>query len=352
MWLASCSKLVTTVAALQCVECGLFNLHSSADVDRLLPEWSTPQVLTGFKDGQAHFQPAKAKITLAHLLTHTSGLALEFFPEMIQWRASRGEQPSFMRDTIPSMADHPLLFEPGTGWAYGIGLDLAGLMVARANSCTLEEYCRKNVFSILGMHDTSYYPRTIRDYGERLMPMVARTAPDESLINGESPSAGVKRLPLDPVDEYGGAGLWGTAADFLKLLKSLLRDDEQLLKSESVAILFEPAISEASKTALNGFLSIEGFASFMIPGEPLVGTPEGGEWTHSVAGIIGLTNKDDGPKSPWAQWGGAPNLKWWIDPNRGSCGIFATQLSPAGERRHQVLVNVFQREMTRTYSKA
>jgi CubicO group peptidase (beta-lactamase class C family) len=351
MWLASCTKLVITVAALQGVERGLFDLHSAADVDRLLPEWSNSQIQTGFENGQPQLRPAKVRITLYHLLTHTNGTSLDFLPGMIEWKASQGEKLSYLTEPIISMARYPLLFEPGTGWSYGIGLDMAGLMVARASSCTLEDYLRKNVFSVLGMHDTSFYPRKLHDYNQRLMPMTSRVSPDEPLSDGWMANSPIPPMSLDPVDEFGGAGLWGTAEDYLKILKSLLRDDGKVLKPESVAMLFEPTITETSKVALNRLLSVEAIGCWAIPGEPLVGSPGSGEWSYGLAGLIGLTDKEGGLKAPWIQWGGAPNLRWWIDRRGGSCGIFATQLFPAGERKCEVLGNMFQREVTKRYGK-
>lgn len=350
MWLASCTKLVTTVAALQCVERGLFDLHSPADIERHLPEWSKPEVLVGFEDGQPQLQPAKEKITLAQLLTNSSGLGYDWAPPTSAWRSWRGENPLSMRCPIAQAFQTPFAAEPGTSFVYGPSLDLVGLMVARANSCTLEEYMRKNIFSVLCMDDTSFHPLTHNNLSERLMPMTARVAPDKPLVDGEDPNSPVKRLPLDPKDEFGGGGLFGTAEDFLKLLKSLLRDDGKLLKQESVALMFEPALSASSNAALKEVLSNPGFATIAIPGEPVVGTPGSGEWTHGTGGLLGLTDKEYGLKAPWLQWGGAPNLKWWLDRKGGTCGIFATQLSPPGEAKHQVLTNLFQQEMVRKFT--
>jgi CubicO group peptidase (beta-lactamase class C family) len=117
MWIASCSKLVTTIAALQCVERGLFTLDDPTAVDRLLPEWKDPEILTGFtEDGKPILQPAKEKITLRKLLTHTSGVAYDMMhPMLIQWRQSRGEKPLAVRTPVTEGYKHPLVFEPGFG---------------------------------------------------------------------------------------------------------------------------------------------------------------------------------------------------------------------------------------------
>lgn len=90
MWLASVTKLLTTVAALQCVEKGLFELDEP--ISRILPTWAHPDILTGFDDddggtGEPVFRRATRPVTLRHLLTHTSGMALEqAHPLLAKWR--------------------------------------------------------------------------------------------------------------------------------------------------------------------------------------------------------------------------------------------------------------------------
>lgn len=48
MWFASCTKLLTTVAAMQCVERGLLSLDG--DICEVLPEFKGVQILTGFDE--------------------------------------------------------------------------------------------------------------------------------------------------------------------------------------------------------------------------------------------------------------------------------------------------------------
>lgn len=348
MWLASCSKLVTAVSALQCIERGLFSLDDPADVSRLLPEWNNPEILAGWKDGKTDLQPAKEQITLRRLLTHTSGVGYDFLdPRLLQWRQSRGEGPLSMQAPITECFTTPLLFEPGTGFTYGAGLDLVGLMIARANNSTLEAYMRKNVFDILGMHDTSFYIQH-NDIGKRLMPMTTRGA-DGSLHDGYDPNASLQAL-VDPKDEYGGAGLFSTAEDYLKLLKSVLNDDGKLLRPESVEGLFTPCITPESKESLHQVLSIPFVANIMIPGEPHVGTPGAGDWSHAPGGIVSL-EKAKGVKGGTLRWGGAPNLTWWIDRAGGTCGFSATQLFPPGETKHAFVPIMFREEMAAMFGK-
>lgn len=73
----SSTKLVTSIAALQCVERGLLGLD--ADADALLPELGRTRVLKGFAEhGSPVLEPRQEPITLRRLLTHTSGFGFEF----------------------------------------------------------------------------------------------------------------------------------------------------------------------------------------------------------------------------------------------------------------------------------
>jgi CubicO group peptidase (beta-lactamase class C family) len=78
MWIASNTKLMTAISALQCVERGLLSLDD--DISNILEEWKTPGILIGFEDdtGKPIVKEAKNKITLRMLLTHQSGLGYTF----------------------------------------------------------------------------------------------------------------------------------------------------------------------------------------------------------------------------------------------------------------------------------
>lgn len=94
MWVASCTKLVSTVAALQCVEQGLFSLDNPEDVARLLPELAAPDLFQNFDAEKGTFELAKTKRapTVRELLTHQSGLQYYQLSPVVQaWRASRGQ---------------------------------------------------------------------------------------------------------------------------------------------------------------------------------------------------------------------------------------------------------------------
>lgn len=98
MWFASCTKLLTSICALQCVERGQFSLDSTEDVERLVPETNNPiarQVFDGKgEDGKYKTKPATKRATLRHLLTHSSGFAYDFWGPSLEWRMMKGEAPA------------------------------------------------------------------------------------------------------------------------------------------------------------------------------------------------------------------------------------------------------------------
>jgi hypothetical protein len=109
----SMTKAVTTVAALQLVEAGKLTLDGP--VSKYLPKLASPKILKGFdENGKPKLQPAETQSTLRQLLTHTSGLVYD---------VGDADMMRFTADHPGPEAEATLLFEPGTRWLYGTGLD-------------------------------------------------------------------------------------------------------------------------------------------------------------------------------------------------------------------------------------
>ena len=83
LWIASMTKAVTAVAAMQLVERGLLKLDEPAFT--LLPELKTIQVLQGFDEtGAPRLRPPKSNITLRNLMTHTAGFGYDVWHQQIK----------------------------------------------------------------------------------------------------------------------------------------------------------------------------------------------------------------------------------------------------------------------------
>ena len=119
--IASMTKLVTTIAALQLVESGKIELD--APVNTYLPEMEGLKVLLGFDNaGDPFFEDAVRAPTSRELITHTSGYVYPFWNENAFMAQEKGLVPNFFGGGSEWL-QAPLAFQPGTKWEYGIGID-------------------------------------------------------------------------------------------------------------------------------------------------------------------------------------------------------------------------------------
>lgn len=99
---------MTTICALQCVERGLLTLDDN--IGKIVPEFRDPDILTGFENGEPKLVKATKKITLRHLLTHSSGLGYEFLnKELMQWMQWKGKDPKQLKTDIVRSLSSSLL---------------------------------------------------------------------------------------------------------------------------------------------------------------------------------------------------------------------------------------------------
>ena len=106
-------------------------------------------------------------------------------------------------------------------------------------------------------------------------------------------------------DDSGGAGVFSTASDILKLLKSLLRKDGKVIKPETTNLLFTPQLGQGSIQALEERLR--------NPATKLgvtFGLEDDIALNHGLGGLLVLSDIDTGRKKNSLQWGGLPNLAW------------------------------------------
>jgi CubicO group peptidase (beta-lactamase class C family) len=98
MWIASCTKLMTAISVLQCVEKGLLSLDD--DISTVLSEWKNRGILLGFEEGTGKpiLQETKGKITVRMLLTHQSGMGYTFtdpkLEQFVKYNKRNGEMGS------------------------------------------------------------------------------------------------------------------------------------------------------------------------------------------------------------------------------------------------------------------
>jgi methyl acetate hydrolase len=313
--IASMTKAITSVAAMQLVERGLLSLD--APVGAIVPELDAPQVIEGFDDnGTIILRPAKCAITARHLLTHTSGLGYEFVSEaMVRARGPAGSPLMGSKAALIT----PLLFDPGEKWEYGISTDWLGLVVEALSGKTLGEWFSDEICGPLGMSDTGF------SVTESMAPRRAAL-----MATGED---GVRfPLPIEigggPEAEVlsGGGGLYSSGPDYMRFLRMILNkgalDGITILTPESVAEMSRNQVAPLRAGAMESI-------NFMLalPGDSF---PD----QHTGWGLGFLINPETGPNGRAAgslSWAGIANTYYWIDPASDVTGLVMMQYLPFGD---------------------
>lgn len=135
---ASMGKMFTGVAVAQLAEQG--RLAFDDLIGRHLPDY--PREVAG-------------RVTIHHLLTHTSGMGSYWKPEFHEANHARFRT---VRDYFPLFVNDPLAFRPGEKWAYSnAGFMVLGAIVERVSGRSYFDYVKGQVFERAGLGDTDFY---------------------------------------------------------------------------------------------------------------------------------------------------------------------------------------------------
>lgn len=310
-WIASMTKALTATAALQLVEQGKLDLESPAS--KWLPALGQLQVLEGFDaSGKPKTRAPMRPITLRHLLTHTSGLGYEFLSTDIQnYQQSEGV-PSVVSCERASL-DLPLLFDPGTRFEYGIGLDWVGQLVEAVSGQTLGGYFAEHLFGPMDMQDTGFVMSPA---------MRTRKAKVHQRMDGQLIPLDLE-MPSPPPVEMGGSGLYSTAGDYLKFLRMLLNrgaaTNGRVLKAETVDLLSRNQMGELVVPSLRT-------ANPMLTNDMHLPPDNPHQW--GLLNMINTKPLPTGRKAGSLMWAGLSNCYYWIDPTTQVAAVFLTQILP------------------------
>ena len=316
-YIASCTKPVTSVAALQLVERGLVGLDEP--VGNLLPMLADPEVLIGFDPmGTPVTRPARLKITLRHLLTHTSGLAYDFTSvDLNRYLHSKG-----LNFRLPEPPPIPLIFEPGAGWIYGIGIDWAGRLIEAVTDEDLATYCTANIFEPLSMKDVTFFP-SVEQRARKAS--VHFRAVDGSFVVAPF------EMPSERHFWMGGAGLNAPVAEFMKFLSALARGGRPLL---GPAMFEEMMTNRFDQFDAGSIVTADPMVSHDY--QPFVESPG----RHGLAGVLNVRALPGGRSANSMTWAGITNCYYWVDPTARVAGVLMSQVMPFGDKG---LLDLFRR---------
>src|SRR5215472_15161009 len=154
--IASMTKAITSVAAMQLVERGKLSLDGP--LPAIDPALTAPQVLDGFDAaGKPLLRPAKRPIALKHLLTHTAGFCYAFWNPNTERAIKALGLPELSSGKLAALRQ-PLMFDPGERWEYGINIDWVGRLVEEISGQQLDRYLSDHIFAPLGMQETGFFP--------------------------------------------------------------------------------------------------------------------------------------------------------------------------------------------------
>jgi CubicO group peptidase (beta-lactamase class C family) len=311
-FIASMTKAVTSVAAMQLVEQGRVTLDEP--LGERAPELGRMQVLEGFDaDGQAKLRPARGPITLRQLLTHTAGCSSSNWnATMLRWVEQNAQ--AIVDGGPRAILTAPLVFDPGTGWEYGSSTDWVGQIVELVSGERLDQYVYEHVTGPLGMPDTRFHFEPVAD--PRLASM-HRRHPDGTL------EVVPFHFPQSPELVRGAGGLHSTGPDYLRFVRMLIGqgtlEGTQILQPQTVADMARnqmgdidmPVMRTSAPPTSNDF-------------DPFPGMQK--KW-----GLGFVINTE---RSPWGRsagslaWGGIANSYYWIDPTKRVGGLIMTQILP------------------------
>jgi methyl acetate hydrolase len=339
--IASMTKAVTSVAAMQLVERGKLNLDQP--VGNYLPELARVEVLEGFDSaGKPRLRAAAGPVTLRHLLSHSSGFAYDTWNEnMSRYAAYIGPPSSGTAPGYPSSlwgrAPLPLMFDPGTGWQYGPSADWTARIVETVSGQKLDRYFQSNIFDPLRMKDTGY----VVDSGkfERLVSTWDRQS--EGSLK-QLP----RRQPAAPTTFFGGTGLFSTAGDYTRFMQMILRrgqapGGESILQAKTVQAMSTNQIGSLSAGKCRNFAPGSGWHDVTFHPGYIDG--------FGLGFLINSVAYPGGRSAGSLAWAGGWNTYYWIDPARAMCAVVMMQFQPFYDSDAVAVLSDFEKAVYRAF---
>lgn len=292
-WIASMSKPVTAAAVLMLQDEG--RLHASDLVAKYLPEFANLKTPSG----------RLANLTIAQILTHTSGLGEAGGP------ASKDAKT--LADLEPLWLAAPMQFEPGEKWKYcQSGINAAGRIVEVVSGMAFDQYLEQRLFAPLGMKDTTFYPsdaqrtRLVTAYAKNKDTGALEPAPAREMYEGTR-----NRPP------QGNGGLYSTPRDYARFARMLLAggslDGRRYLSAEAMKFLATPQTPDSMPV---GFFQNDTYGQHGAKygwglGTCILRTPHEGAAAMLSPGTFGH--------------GGAWGTQAWVDPVKGVAYVLMVQ---------------------------
>jgi CubicO group peptidase (beta-lactamase class C family) len=299
----SMTKPVTGLGIMMLAEEGKLTLRDP--VERFLPEFRDQRVATTTGPDAAQLGALVRPVTIADLMTHTSGM-FDAPPSEIKGYSQQMNIP--LADLVRVFARQPLLFQPSTRWSYSSpGIDVLGRIIEVCSGQKYEDLIEQRILKPLGMKDSFFYPKPEQ------IPRIAmvyeghdgQLKRSPGTILGGDPSA-YRRGAVYPAPSW---GLYSTAEDLLHFYQMMLNggtyNGHRYLSRFSVNLMTEVHTGDINPS---GWLGGGAYGlTWEVVKDPF------GELTGHTKGTYGH--------------GGAFGTQGWIDPTNGLIRIMLIQRS-------------------------
>jgi CubicO group peptidase (beta-lactamase class C family) len=304
--IASITKPMGGALTLSLVRDGVLALDDPAA--RWLPELERPRVLVARGAPLDHTVPAARPIMVRHLLTMTCGwgAVLDDTPlraAMMERGVYPGPLPPPLTgdEFVARLAELPLAFQPGEGWLYDTGMNVLGVLLARAAGAALSDLMAERVTGPLGMADTTFGAAHVDRLATAYMP---RSGGLEVLDPPDGAFAG------RPSFEELSGGLVSTVGDVLRFYTAMADGGAPVLDRDAVATMTSDALSDDQRRDALPFVDA------------------GGSWGLGTAVDVEAVQPWMAP-GRWG-WTGGTGTTAYVDPVRGTVCVLLTQRAMTG----------------------
>ncbi|GJM12853.1 MAG: serine hydrolase [Pseudohongiella sp.] len=302
----SMTREITSAAVLKLYEEGKFQFDDP--IKMYLPEFEDQRVL--LDSSSTDITQTKARtgdITVANLLTHTSGLGSR---SSALYRENNVRDKNITLDQMVSNAARiPLFQDPGTQFRYGIHATILGKLVEVWSGQPFEEYLKENILDPLEMDSTMFWAEGVD--ANRLAELYRPT-------NGTLQPYKIESVPWTsrPTLIEGGVGLLSSVPDYLNFAQMVLDKGKfkgrTVLREETVALMYENAVPDKAMPIgdrgywLGSGWTLGGFNLVMDPAAYNFPVSEGTIW-----------------------WDGSAATRFFIDPKESTVIVIMAQVSPS-----------------------
>ncbi|HDZ08207.1 serine hydrolase domain-containing protein [Pseudohongiella sp.] len=303
----SMTRPVTALGILMLHDEGLLDVNDS--VQTYLPQFAEQQVLVDADATDVSAtRPRQGDMTLAMLLTHTSGLGSRNSALYRGHNVHSYDQS--LAQVVDNVAALPLFEDPGTGYRYGLHAEVLGRVIEVVSGQDIQTFFRQRIFDPLGMSDTVFYVDP--SLAERLATVYRADA------SGRLQAHEMEAIPVTEPRALAssGVGLVSSTMDFLRFSQLFLDNGrvngQQLVSPAVVSMMAENAVPDA-------LLPIGSRGYWLGSGWSLGGM--------AVVMDADTYNHNVNEGEYW--WDGSAGTRFWIDPHENMVTIIMAQVSPA-----------------------